>query len=90
MPAVLDDSLSYYECLCKIVAKLNDTIKAVNNIVANQSELVNQFNQLKTYVDNYFENLDVQEEINNKLDAMAESGELESIIAQYLQYSNYF
>ena len=87
MPAVLDDSLSYYECLCKIVAKLNDTIKAVNNIVANQSELVNQFNQLKTYVDNYFENLDVQEEINNKLDAMAESGELESIIAQYLQFN---
>ena len=33
----------------------------------------------------YFDNLDVQEEINNKLDEMAESGQLTDIIAQYLK-----
>ena len=44
----------------------------------------NAFNDLKTYVENYFDNLDVQEEINNKLDAMAESGELAELIASYL------
>ena len=41
--------------------------------------------ELQEYIKNYFDNLDVQEEINNKLDDMAESGELTEIIAQYLQ-----
>src|SRR5699024_10729433 len=36
------------------------------------------------YVDNYFTNLDVQEEINNKLDEMAENGTLQSLISIYL------
>lgn len=39
------------------------------------------------YLENYFKDLDLQEEVNNKLDEMAESGELEEIIAQYLQLS---
>ena len=33
----------------------------------------------------WFDNLDVQEEINNKLDQMAEDGTLQEIIASYLQ-----
>ena len=80
MPAVLDDSLSYYECLCKISAKLNETITSQNNLIDAQQTL-------QKYVDEYFTNLDVQNEINNKLDQMAESGELESIIEQYLQFN---
>lgn len=43
------------------------------------------YNEMKAYVENFFANLDVQEEINNKLDEMAESGALTDIIAQYLQ-----
>ena len=43
MPAVLDDSLSYYECLCKISAKLNDAIETINRhselITTMQSEI---------------------------------------------------
>lgn len=42
------------------------------------------FNTLKDFVDHYFDNLDVQEEINNKLDEMAESGQLSDLIAQYI------
>ena len=42
-----------------------------------------------TYINNYFNNLDVQEEINNKLDDMLENGELDEIIQQFLQ-SNVF
>ena len=80
MPAVLDDSLSYYECLCKISVKLNETITSQNNLIDAQQTL-------QKYVDEYFTNLDVQNEINNKLDQMAESGELESIIEQYLQFN---
>jgi hypothetical protein len=54
---------------------------SVNETVENYIE---QFNQLHDYVHDYFDNLDVQEEINNKLDAMVEDGTLEAIIAHYL------
>ena len=62
----------------------NEVIPAVNNNAEAVEELQGLFIQLQTYVDNYFDNLDVQEEINNKLDDMADSGELEEIIAAYL------
>lgn len=62
-----------------------EVIPAVNNNGQAVTELQNLYLQLKDYVDNYFDNLDVQEEINNKLDDMAESGELADIIAQYIQ-----
>ena len=78
LPAVYDESLSYYELLCKVIAKLNETIDLSNNTAEGLKEL-------QDYVNNYFEDLDVQEEINNKLDEMAESGELAELIAQYLE-----
>lgn len=62
-----------------------EVIPAVNNNAEAVTELQNLYVELKDYVDNYFDNLDVQEEINNKLDDMAESGELADIIAQYVQ-----
>lgn len=43
MPAVLDDSLSFYEVLCKLTAKLNDAIETINRhselITTMQSEI---------------------------------------------------
>lgn len=47
-------------------------------------EYIEKFNQLHDYVEDYFDNLDVQEEINNKLDAMAEAGTLQEIIYEYI------
>lgn len=79
------DTLTYYELLCKVVGYLNKVIDTTNAIGTQTEELTNAFNELKSYVDNYFTNLDVQTEINNKLDEMANSGELTEIIAQYLQ-----
>lgn len=55
--------------------------KEVVPVVNNNSEVVEE---LKNYVEHYFDNLDVQEEINTKLDEMAEDGTLEEIIAAYL------
>lgn len=78
------DALDNYQLLSKIVGKLNEVIKNENNLNSNFTNLYNAFTELKNYVDNYFDNLDVQEEINNKLDDMAESGTLEEIIATYL------
>ena len=76
LPAVYDDSLSYYELLCKIVSKVNEII--------NTDNLQNEgIKKLTEYINHYFDTLDVQNEINTKLDAMAQSGELSSIIAQF-------
>ena len=86
IPLAFDESMSYYETLCHLVHYLKNTVMpAVNNNADALTEVQGAFNQLEKYVDDYFKNLDVQTEINNKLDEMAESGELTDIIAQYLQ-----
>ena len=74
LPLVYDDSLSYYELLCKVVHYLNNVIQAVNEDTAEIDNLKTLFAELKEYVDNYFNNLDVDETINNKLDKMVEDG----------------
>ena len=81
LPLVYDDSLSYYELLCKVIDYLNKTIENVNELSENFDELQQMFNTLKQYVDNYFKNLDLQEEINKKLDEMVTDGTL-SILLQ--------
>ena len=74
LPSSYVDSMSYYECLMWLCKYLKDTvIPAVNENAEAVNELINWFN-----------NLDVQEEIDNKLDEMVESGELQEIIASYL------
>ena len=85
IPLAFDESMSYLELLYSLLHYIKETvIPAVNNNAEAVEELQNLYNELKSYVDNYFENLDVQEEINNKLDDMAESGELAEIIEQFL------
>lgn len=79
LPLVYDDSLSYYELLCKVVDTLNITIKNVNT-------LDTEFSKLQNYVNNYFDNLDVQNEINNKLDSMVKDGTLDKIISLYFSF----
>lgn len=79
------DSITYYQLLCKLAEEINKVINS-NNSIGQQTEiLTNAFNELQNYVEHYFDNLDIQTEINNKLDEMAESGQLTDIIAQYLQ-----
>lgn len=81
------DALTDYELLCKVVEYLNEVIKQTNLMEDNGNELVRVYNELYNYVEHYFNNLDVQEEINNKLDEMAQDGTLDQIIEQYLNSS---
>ena len=86
LPSTFVESMSYYECLAWLVSYLENTvIPAVNQNGEACAELQAAFIELKTFVDDYFDNLDVQEEINNKLDSMAEEGTLQEIIADYLK-----
>ena len=87
LPLVYDDSLSYYEILCKVVDYLNKTMENVNKLSENFDELQSAFNTLKKYVEEYFDNLDIQEEINKKLDEMATDGTLLSLFSKYMVYS---
>ena len=88
IPLAFDESMSYYEQLCNLVYYLKNTVMpAVNNNADALTEVQEAFKQLEKYVDDYFKNLDVQTEINNKLDEMAESGQLSEIIALYIQSS---
>ena len=80
LPIVYDDSLSYYELLNKIVVALNNTINDMNAVEENTQALLTAYNELQGYVNSYFDSLDVQQEVNNKLDEMAESGELGELI----------
>ena len=78
-------SLSYEEQILAIGKYLEEVVyPAINNNANALAELQQLFIDLKNYVDNYFDDLDVQDEIDNKLDEMAQSGELAEIIAQYL------
>lgn len=85
-PTAFTDAMTYYECLAYLVKYLEETvIPAVNENAEALEELQKYYIQLKSYVENYFANLDVQEEINNKLDQMAEDGTLQEIITTYIQ-----
>ena len=85
IPTSYKDSMSYYECLAWLCKYLEETvIPTVNQNGEAVEELQALYTELNEYVTNYFDNLDVQEEINNKLDDMVEQGTLQEIIADYL------
>lgn len=84
LPLVYDDSLSYYELLCKVVKYLNDVIANVDGLHDDVLSTNQAFYELQGYVNNYFTNLDVQEEINTKLNAMAVDGTLSELISPFV------
>ena len=89
LPAVYDDSLSYYELLCKVVNHLNEVVKYLDTTGENVGKLYSAFIHLQDYVNSYFDNLDISEEINAKLDSMVASGELGESIINYIYKNRY-
>ena len=69
LPLVYDDSLSYYELLCKLLGH-------VNILIDNNNILADDIKTLFDYVNNYFNSLDIKNEIDNKLDQMVADGTL--------------
>lgn len=68
LPIVYDDTLSYYEQLCKFSDKLNEVIENINNFSADISkEIDSKITVLKDYVDseNQKQDLAVDEKIEN-------------------------
>lgn len=69
LPLVYDDSLSYYEALCKFNTKLNEIIDRINNFQEDIEDMVdNKINVLKNYVDS--ENAKQNEDVKNQFDSV--------------------
>lgn len=88
-PAFYDlESGTVLQQTARMYDKVNQLIRLFNELSeetqATVEEYIAKFVELKDFVDTYFENLDVQEEINNKLDAMVEDGTLPDIVANFL------
>lgn len=89
IPTSYKMSLTYEEQIQAIGHYLETTVyPAINNNAEALTELQNLFIELKNYVDNYFDNLDVQEEINNKIDQMVQNGTFQVIIDQFLKINS--
>ena len=91
LPSSYKESLTYEEQLLWFCNYLTETvIPTVNNNAEAVEELQTLYEQLETYVSDYFENLDVQEEINNKLDDMAENGFFDDLLLKYVKTFNLY
>lgn len=53
LPLVYDDSLSYYEVLCKLREKINEIIEVSNGWQDQYDELVKVMEQLQEWIDNF-------------------------------------
>ena len=72
LPLVYDDSLSYYETLCKFIEYLNGLGEDVK-------EVVKEMQDLKDYVDNFIDTLDIESVVEAKLNELG---------VQHIQYSS--
>ena len=89
LPTSYLETMTYYEMLVWFTEYMKNTIiPTINNNGLAVKELQDKYIELKSYVDDYFTNLDVQQEINNKLDEMAQSGELGELIHKLDDFSN--
>lgn len=80
-PAFYDrESGTVLQQTSRMYDKVNQLVRSVNQQNDTIAEFIEDFNDLRDYVDDYFENLDVQAEIDHKLDEMVEDGTIKSIL----------
>lgn len=81
------DAVTNYQLFCKVVDYLNEVIANENTVESIVQQQIDNINTLY----NWFNELDVQDEINNKLDEMVSDGTLDSIVSRYIsiQDNNY-
>lgn len=93
LPLVYDESLSYYETLCKVANKINETIDATNQLEDNVSALNNTVNTININVQHIADEINsfeseitdrfntLETEINANVDAKL--GEVDAKMAEY-------
>lgn len=73
-----------------IISEVKKAIEGFKALSAKTDDFETTLNNALEYINNYFKNLNVQEEINNKLEEMKKNGELADIIAAFLKAPNYY
>ena len=72
---------SDYEIMAFLVQCYNATLKGYGEVTKLSKDSVTAYNQLQTWVNTWFNNLDVKQDIDAKLEQMLVDGELSSVIA---------
>lgn len=81
LPTSYKISWTYEEQVLECIRFIKEeVIPVINKNALATTELQEKFVELVNYVETYLENLDVQKEINNKLDEMVQDGTLSQII----------
>lgn len=75
------DKVTDWGMMQKLGEKINEVIKKTNDT----TEIVNE---LKNFVNNYFKDLDVQEEINNKIDELVNNGTISNLLEPFFTNIN--
>lgn len=78
------DDLTNYAMMMKLMKHFNILIENQNMVEEDVTKLYGAFTELQNYINNFFDNLDLQEEVNAKLDEMVEDGTLPEIVGQYI------
>ena len=82
LPLTFDDSISYYEAICKLANCVNNIVDDLQTI-SNEIEQINiRIDGLIEYVNNYFENLDLTSTVTNVINNMYQEGDFNEIIYQ--------
>lgn len=77
LPTQFTESMSYYEALVWLTNYIeNKVVPAIN-------EDAGAIEELREFVTHYFDSLDIEKQVNDKLDEMAETGQLQTIMAAF-------
>ena len=75
---MLEEWAQYY-------AEWDAWMEEINDDWSNYQEVMNEaWQDMQDFINNYFDNLDVQNEINNKITSMVNSGEFANIVEPYI------
>ena len=71
---------SDYEIMAFLVGKYNACLEAYGNITKLSTDTITACKQLQDWINSWFDNLDVQEELNKKIDSMVQDGTFEALL----------
>ena len=84
------DAITNYDLLQAVIKYLNTIIENENNVESNVTALYNAFVNLHDYVEEQFDSLNLQDEVNTKIDEMYESGLFDNLLNNYLNLTKVF
>ena len=76
---------SDYEIMAFLVGKYNACLEAYGTVTKLSTDTITAAHQLQDWINNWFDNLDVQEELNKKIDNMVANGTFANVLKPLVQ-----